>query len=492
MFLRPRPCRVPLRTSPFSRAARAIFSLALPLLLAPGRAPIAGQTSSQAAQNFRLEARAAAANSQWEQAAASYQKAIELQPRDPDLRVELGAALVKSGRQTDAIASYEAALKIAPRNFPAELGLAQAYRAVHNYDETRRVLERAHREHPSRAAPLAALGDLEIELQTYAAAIGHLKAAVALNPSDTKTRNFLAAAYKARGDQESALAELAKVLARDPQNALAYFLRAEIYSARNEDARALPDAEKALELQPKNPSARAVLAKILVRTPTDAPAAEVTARCTRAVAVLEPLLATKSSDPETLFLLSRAYRCAGHEEQAQKTLAAFEAASQSDSSTKQQQLEAKHLVDQAEERALKNDLPAALDLLQQAIAKDPSFSPAYSLLAKLNYSAGNLQKASEAISQALALTPYMPDFLYVQGKIFEKQGKLDEALEVFQRTALVNPKESDAYFEMGVIYQQRHDRARALAAYKKAAELSPDDPDYRRAVAALAGAPAKP
>ncbi|HYL69564.1 MAG TPA: tetratricopeptide repeat protein [Candidatus Limnocylindria bacterium] len=454
--------------------------------------PIAAQATSPVVQNFKLEARAAAARNQWDQAVASYQKAIELQPHDASLCVELGAALTKSGRLTDAIASYNAALKIAPQNLPAELGLAAAYRAVHNYDETRRTLDRAHREHPNKAAPLAALGDLEIELQTYDAAIGHLKAAIELDPFDTKTRNFLAAAYKAKGDQENALAQLAKVLARDPDNALAYFLRAQIYSDRNEDARALPDAEKALALQPQNPSARIIVTKILVRAPENAPAAEITTRCTRAVAVLEPLLATKSSDSETLFLLSRAYRCAGQESQAQKTLAAFETASQNDRSTKQQQLEAKHLVDQAEERAMKNDFPAALDLLQLSIAKDPAFSPAYSLLAKLNYSTGNLEKAHEAITQALALSPNVPDFLYVQGKIFEKEGKLDDALAVFQRTVLVNPRESDAYFEMGVIYQQRNDRPRALAAYKKAAELSPDDPDYRRAVAALSSTPAKP
>jgi tetratricopeptide (TPR) repeat protein len=477
----------------FNYRAHATFLLALPLLFSATRSPIAGQAASQAARNFKLEAHAAAANSQWEQAAASYQKAIEMQPRDADLRVDLGAALANLGRQTDAIASYEAALRITPRNLPAELGLAQSYRAVHNYNETRRMLERAHREHPAKAAPLAALGDLELELQTYDAAIGHLKAAVALDPSNSKTRNFLAAAYKAKGDQENALQQLANVLARDPQNALAYFLRAQIYSDRNEDARALPDAERAVALQPKNPSARLVLAKILVRAPEDAQLSEITARCTRAVSLLEPLLTTKSGDSETLFLLSRAYRCAGRQDQAQKTLSAFEAASQNDRTTKQQQLEAKHLVDQAEEHAMKNDFPAALDLLQQAVEKDPTFSPAYSLLAKLNYSAGNLERAGEAISQALKISPNVPDFLYVQGKIFEKEGKLDEALAAFQRITLVNPRESDAYFEMGVIYQQRNDRPRALAAYKKASELSPDDADYRRAVAALStAAPAKP
>jgi tetratricopeptide (TPR) repeat protein len=463
-------------------------ALAIYLIITPARAPLRAQVTSAPAQKFKLEARAAAANNEWERAVASYQKAIALSSHDADLRVELGAALAKVGRPTDAIATYQAALKISPGNLLAEMGLAQAYRAVHNYDETRRVLERAHRAHPKNAAPLAALGDLEIELQTYDSAIGHLNAALAFDPADTKTRNFLAAAYKAKGDQEDALAQLEKVLALDPQNALAYFLRAQIYSERNEDARALPDAEKAFELQPNN-SARLTLAKILLRTPENAPAAEINARCARAIVALEALVAAKPDDSETLFLLSRAYRCAGQQEQAQKTLAAFETASQNDRSTKQHQLEAKHLVDQAEERAMKNDSAGALDLLQQAVEKDSTFSPTYSLLAKLNYSAGNIEKASEAIGKALSLAPYVPDFLYVQGKIFEREGKLDEALAAFERITLVNPKESDAYYEMGFIYQQRKDRARALAAYKKAAELSPDDADYRRALAALSGSP---
>ncbi|MGH9713920.1 MAG: tetratricopeptide repeat protein [Candidatus Acidiferrales bacterium] len=480
---------MPFRTISSSRLARAILPLALLAIIAPIRPAVAAQGASQSAQNLKLEARAAAANTQWELSENKYQEAIKLQPRNADLRAELGEMLVIAGRLTDAIACFETTLRIAPANLHAEMGLAQAYRAVHNYDATQHLLERAHVEHPKSAAPLAMLGDLEIELQTYDAAIGHLNAALALDPSETKTRNFLAAAYKAKGDQENALAQVAKVLALDPQNALAYFLRAQIYSDQNEDVRALPDAEKAFELQP-NSSARLELGKILLRISENAPATEATARCAKAVATLEPLVAAKPGDSETLFLLSRAYRCAGQPEQAGKTLAAFETASQNDRATKQQQLEAKHLVDQAEERAMKNDSAGALDLLQQAIEKDPTFSPTYSLLAKLNYSAGNIEKAGAAIAEALSLAPYVPDFLYVQGKIFEREGKLDEALAAFERITLVNPKESDAYFEMGVIYQQRKDRPRALTAYKKAAELSPDDADYRHAVAALSGGPA--
>jgi tetratricopeptide (TPR) repeat protein len=401
-------------------------------------------------------------------------------------------AEASAGNWAAAIAGYEAALRTSPRNLTAEIGLAQAYRGVHNYDEANRVLERARAEHPQSVKPLAALGDLEIELQTYDAAIAHLHAALALAPSDVESRNRLAVAFQAKGDLDSALAQIAKVLARDPKSALAYYTRAKIHSDRNQDGAALPDAMRVVELQPQNPRGRLLLGKILLRAPQGEGPEQAKERCKRAIATLEPLLEMSAQDSETLFLLSRAYECAGATEQAQKTLSAFEASSKSDRETKEEQTQAKHLVQQANELALKNDFAGSVDLLQQAIAKDAGYGAAYSQLAKLYYSAGAIDKASESISQALERDPYQPDFLYVQGKIFEKQGKLEEAIGAFERTTIVNPKESDAFFEMGVIYEQRGDREHAIAAYKKAATLSPDDPEYQRALEALSGRAAKP
>jgi len=397
-----------------------------------------------------------------------------------------------AGDWAAAIASYDGALRISPRNLAAEIGLAQAYRGVHNYDEAKRVLERARAEHPQSAKPLAALGDLEIELQTYDAAIAHLRAALAIAPSDVESRNRLAVVYQAKGDLDSALAQIVKVLTRDPKSALAYYTRAKIYSDRNQDAAALPDAMKVVELQPQNPRGRLLLGKILLRAPQGEGPEQTKERCRRAIAALEPLLQMSAEDSETMFLLSRAYECAGATEQAQKMLAAFEASSKNDRETKENQTQAKHLVQQANELALKNDFAGSLDLLQQAIAKDPTYGAAYSQLAKLYYSAGDIDKASDSISKALERDPYQPDFLYVRGKVFEKQGKLEEALGAFQRTTIVNPKESDAFFEMGAIYEQRGDKEHALAAYRKAATLSPDDPEYQRALAVLSGHAAKP
>ncbi len=410
--------------------------------------------------------------------------------------IEQAHAQTVAGRFADAIAGYREALTISPRNVEAEIGLAQAFRGVHNLDATKQTLEQAQREHPKSAAPLVILGDLDLELQTYDAAIAHLTAALTLEPANVEARNRLAVAYKAKGgaaDKDEALAQIAKVLARDPQNALALYTRAEIYADQNRDALALPDAEKVVELQPQNARGRALLGKILVRSPAGATPEAIKQRCGRALLALEPLTNGAAADSETLFLLSRAYRCAGQDEKAAATLEEFEKSSQNDRTTKESQTQAKHLVQQADELAMKNDFAGSLALLQQATAMDASYPAAYSQLAKLYYSAGEIEKASDAIAQALVRAPYHPEYLYVQGKILEKQGKMDDALGAFEQTVLVNPKESDAYFEIGAIYQLRGERAKARAAYQKAVEISPDDPDYKRALAALnASAPVTP
>jgi tetratricopeptide (TPR) repeat protein len=458
------------------------------LFLSLGGRPASAQTALQQAQQLKLQAHANASAGNWDAAIASYEKAIELAPRSVASRVELGDALIRVARYAEAIASYTEALRISPRDLKGEIGLAQAYRGVHNYAEAKQILEQSRAEHLHSPKPLAALGDLDIELQTYDAAIAHLRSALVLAPTDVESRNRLAVAYEAKGDSDNALTQIATVLTRDPKSALAYYTRAKIYSDRNQEGAALPEAIRSVKLQPGNPRARLLLGKILLRASQGETSEQTKDRCQRAVATLEPLLEMSTQDSETLFLLARAYNCAGSSEQAQKMLSEFEKSSKNDREIKENQTQAKHLVQQANDLALKNDFAGSLDLLQQAIAKDSTYGAAYSQLAKLYYSAGDTERASQAISQALERDPYQPDFLYVQGKILEKQGKPDEALAVLQRTTMVNPKESDAFFEMGAIYEQRGDRTNALAAYKKAAALSPDEPDYQRALSNLSGA----
>src|SRR6202046_3350519 len=261
-------------------------------------------------------------------------------------------AQAAAGDWAAAIASYDEELRISPHNLIAEIELAQAYRGVHNYDEAKRILERAHTEHPQSAGPFATLGDLDIEMQAYDAAIAHLRAALVLAPSDVESRNRLAVAYQAKGDLDNALQQVAKILARDPKSALGYYTRAKIYSDRNQGRAAPPDAMKVGELYPQNPRGRLLLGKILLRAPQGEGTEQAKERCQRAIATLEPLLEMSAQDSETLFLISRAYDCAGNPERAQAILTEFEKSSKNDRETKENQTQAKHLVQQANALAM--------------------------------------------------------------------------------------------------------------------------------------------
>ena len=73
--------------------------------------------------------------------------------------------------------------------FQAEIAVVQAYRGVHNFDEAKKILDEAHREHPAALRRSPSTATWTFSCQTYEAAIAHLNAALALDPADVDARN---------------------------------------------------------------------------------------------------------------------------------------------------------------------------------------------------------------------------------------------------------------------------------------------------------------
>lgn len=382
------------------------------------------------------------------------------------------------GQPDAAIADYQAAIRLDPSNEKLCLGLGLAYKRVFNYDEARRVLTDCSARHPKSGAALMELADIDFHAQHYDEAIKTLQQAVKRSPSSPRARVELGAAYHARGDSDHAFAQFNRAIQLDPHSASAYYFRGELYSERSanddDNARAEADARKAVSLAPAVEDSRLLLAKILTRT----------GQCAEAIELLKPL-SDPSRDPKNLYELARAYQCSGQPGLAAKTQAEFEQRTRQDQEQKTQRMEADHLVDQAADSARNNQLPASLDLLNQALAKEPQNVKAHALLAKIEFSRGNILASHQAIDLALSADPYNPDYLYVLGKILEKQNDWNAALQAFQKTTLLNPRESDAYFEISQIYLHNGDRPKAIAALKNAVKCSPDDPDYRKALQQL-------
>ena len=393
--------------------------------------------------------------------------------------LEEAVTLLRNRQFFAAVESYQKILKAAPHDEKAELGLAAAYYGVYNYDQTRRVLREAAAAHPNSAAALVEMGKLDIHMLHYDDAIVELKRAIRRDPASAAAHEQLGVACQAKGDEDAALARFNQALRLAPDSASTHYFRGSLYADRNDNTRAYQDAKEAFRLAP-NTQTRELLGKTAVRAN----------QCKEAVDVLSPLTDSEEAIPEDLYLLSRAYKCAEQPQRAQELQDEYEKRSKKVQDAKTHKMNADHLAANAGEMARKNQLNPALDLLQQALAEDPENAPSLALLAKIDFSRGDVAKAQEEIARALRGDPYNPDYLYVRGKVLEGADPR-AALEAFRKTVLVNPKESDAYYEMGEIYLKLGDRNRASQALQKAVQLSPEDPDYRKALSELQARPAR-
>jgi predicted Zn-dependent protease len=281
-------------------------------------------------------------------------------------------------------------------------------------------------------------------------------------------------AYQAKGDEAQALAQLNEAIRLAPGSASSHYFRGSLYADRSDTERAYQDAKTAYQLEPDTKT-RELLAKAALHGN----------QCDDAIGLLQPLASSEAVDPADLYLLSRAYKCAGQDERAQEVQAAYEKRSQSVQESKTHKMQADHLAGEAGELARKNQLSPALDLLSQALAEDPENGPSLAQLAKIDFSRGKITESRQSIESALRADPYNPDYLYVLGKILVKQGELGPALDAFLKITIVNPHESDAYFEISQIYLHNGEHARAVSALRNAVKYSPDDPDYRKALSQI-------
>jgi len=393
----------------------------------------------------------------------------------------LRAALLKAeilqeaGRYPDAITVYRSVLREHPTNEPAVVGLSSAYRKVFNYDEAERTLQKFVAAQPRSVLARLSLAELHLQLQQFEKASDELKRLLQSQPGNAKAHLDLGIANQSLGKNEAALAEFNTAIKHDPKLISAYYFRGSYRADQNDNAGAAADAQRVLKSEPANRRASVLLAKVDLRV----------SNCADAVKLLIPVTEAEKDNSEAFFLLARAYDCNHQPDLAKATRMQFDRISHEKEARSSAENDANHLVEQAAHAAREDQLSPAMDLLKQALAKDPENAAAHSLMAKIAFSRGQTDKALEEINISLKSKPFHPDYLYVLGKILEKQGDYQGALAAFQKTTLVNPKEADAYFEMSQIYAQTDKPADATRAIRKAVELAPDDADYKRALTAI-------
>ncbi len=89
-------------------------------------------TFAQTAQSYRQQAVELSRNKSWDQAIASYRKALDLEPNDPDTHYNLALTLKYKGDAKQAVEEFEATLRLKPKWADAHYGLGATWFDLHD------------------------------------------------------------------------------------------------------------------------------------------------------------------------------------------------------------------------------------------------------------------------------------------------------------------------------------------------------------------------
>ena len=183
------------------------------------------------------------------EAAAEFQAAVRLRPEDPDYRVNLGLALAQMpGRLPDAIAEYQTALRTDPNLYAAHLNLGLALMSI-----------------PGRTQDAIA---------EYRKAIAASQATLRSDPNIWQAHLNLGIAYaQMPGREADAMAEYRTALGMKPDSALAHFHLGNAFHKAGRLPDAVAEYQASLSIDPGAPEVHYELAYALAQIPGRVPEA---------------------------------------------------------------------------------------------------------------------------------------------------------------------------------------------------------------------------
>ncbi len=139
------------------------------------------------------------------EAVVPLQRAVALAPDNRRARLELGDALLRSGRPDEALGHFVQLTRVDRSNPRAWLGLGLTYTEL-----SRREAQSLEREFPRSAFRLLLRGHAALARQRYRAAYSHFRAALDADPAIAEAHAAIAEIYEQTGYSDWAQAELLK------------------------------------------------------------------------------------------------------------------------------------------------------------------------------------------------------------------------------------------------------------------------------------------
>ncbi len=143
-------------------------------------------------------------------AGRNYQAALRMAPHLTNCWCSFADLHLRCGEHQKAVALYLEALKLNPRHWAARANLVQALMIQRQFIVAKGILLELREERPDNGSIHHQLGKVHFELNEIELAIESFHKAVALNPQDSESLNWIGALKQMSGDNEGAHAAYAE------------------------------------------------------------------------------------------------------------------------------------------------------------------------------------------------------------------------------------------------------------------------------------------
>ena len=409
--------------------------------------------AGQTVQEYTKQASQLVLQYEWEEAVRLLESGLDRHPGQPELLLQLGTLLVRSGKVATGERLLQQALEIQPGNSEALRGAADAQLRRGDLSSAIDLLRESLSQsgenvesHHSLARSLLARGEIE-------AALEHAYQAIELNPLDARFRRLYAFLLEIQGDQAKAEEQLRLAFRLAPSDPGLLFELSERRRRAGTPVHAQEYLEMAIDVDPENPlyherladlygelgrteeaEAQAQLARSLqaaFESYVQAVRLSVRGRKGEAITILEPIVEGRPEFVTGMMLLADLYQKLGRQSQALETYLKI--------------LERDPLHSTAREEGAwiqvqQGFLDSALDLLE---ASDPPTSNRTLILAHQQMTRENWNEALRLLRQVETENPLHPGLLQLIGYCLNAEGQTDAALAQLDKAASLRPDDSD-------------------------------------------------
>lgn len=376
-----------------------------------------------------------------------------------------GRKLMQQGNPGGAVVLFKNALEKNPSDYTLHLELGRAYHKLGKYDLADVELQKCYRQKPDDPELNLALGELYVARNKPDLALEHLGKFEAASGATAASRELSGLAYHQAGRAVEARQALEQSFALEPGRLSARLALSRFHLYRGEVAAARNVIDKALEVAPDNGEALTLKGDLLLRKGEDAEALEVFRRVT----------AGNPYDEYARYMVGALLLQSGKDAEAAAAAAAMRADFKDS---------ALLLMLEGMLASKRQDYAEAASLFQRSVAMRPSVDGYFKLGVAL-FAKGDAESAVSQFRMVLDATPEHTAARRMVATILLGQRRVDEAMTEARKVLEINPGDAPAHLLLANAYLAKGDRQNAETEFEASLARDPGQLNALLQVSAL-------